>query len=211
MTNPGSPIRSYLLQAELARTGHTQKFPVVDTGSLEYTPYHNYLHQHFPKTWPPTVIPHDVLHLSSLQILGLLVQVSTNQHLCYLNPSFGYYFEKFYQEPHGLVYSLKPLPDDTLLPPPLDKNLIAENDAFWKQVLESTRPALEPALHPRDLTKQRRPHRPGHEAPACPGGIQSQRRLGRDYYSRSLNFLGVQVQRAGELEPAANCSATPSR
>ena len=200
----GRPIRSYLLQAELARTGHTQKFPVVDTGSLEYTPYHNYLHQHFPQTWPPTVIPHDVLHLSSLQILGLLVQVSTNHHLCYLTPSFGYYFEKFYQEPHGLVYSLKPLPDDTLLPPPLDKNLIAENDAFWKQVLESTRPALEPALQPRNLAKHagligqamKRLHVPAESNPNAD--------LARNNYSRSLNFLGVQLQRAGELEPAAS-------
>ena len=52
-----------------------------------------------------------------------------------LNPSFGYYFEKFYQEPHGLVYALKPLPEDTLLPPVIDY----EFDRRKPGVLEASR------------------------------------------------------------------------
>ena len=64
--------------------------------------------------------------------MALTVLARTNE-LYYLHPSFGYYFEQFYPEPHGLVYKLKTLPEDTLLPPLPDKNLIAENEAFWTQ------------------------------------------------------------------------------
>jgi len=201
----GKPYRAYLLQAELARAGRAQLFPVVDTGSLEWTPYHNYLHRRFPKAWPQTLNTNDSVRLAPPRILGLLSQFYTNNHLCYINPSFGYYFERFYQEPHGLVYALKPLPEDTLLPPALDRQLIAENESFWKQALERSRPAIEQALHPRDLTKQagllgramKRLHVPAESNPNA--------LLAGTFYSRSLNFLGVQLQRAGELERAAPC------
>jgi hypothetical protein len=66
------------------------------------------------------------------QVFVLAMLAKTNE-LYYLHPSFGYYFEQFYLEPHGLVYKLKTLPADTLLPPLPDKNLIAENEAFWSQ------------------------------------------------------------------------------
>ena len=35
----------------------------------------------------------------------------------YLHPSFGYYFEFFYPEPHGLVYKLNPYPTNALFAP----------------------------------------------------------------------------------------------
>lgn len=199
------PFRAQFLQAELAREGREQNCPVVDTHVLEFPPYHNYLHQHYPKAWPQTVTTNDVGLLPWQRVVALLTQLSTSNHLYYANPSFGYYFERFYQEPHGLVYALKPLPEDTLLPPVLTTNLIAENEAFWRQVLEGSRPAIEQALNPLDL-------RPSsgfigwlmmhlHIAPESnpnPNAV-----LAGTYYSRSLNFLGVEVQRAGHLEPAA--------
>lgn len=199
------PFRAYLVQAELARAGRAQLFPVVETRSLEWTPYHNYLHHRFPKAWPQTLTTNDVVRLAPLRILDLLDQFRTNNHLCYINPSFGYFFERFYQEPHGLVYALKPLSDDTLLPPALDPPLVAENEAFWKQTLERSRPAIEQALHPRDLAKEpgligramKRLHVPVESNPNAT--------LAGSFYSRSLDVLGVQLQRAGELERAATC------
>ena len=198
------PLRSYLLQAELAREGRAQDFPVVDTRALDIPQYHNYLHQHFPKVWPQTVTTNDVNLIPWQRLVALLNQLSTSNQLCYANPSFGYYFERFYQEPRGLVYALKPLPADTLLPPVLATNLVAENEAFWTQVLSSSRPTIERALNPLDLRNS------GgligwlmlhlHIAPESnPNAV-----LAGTYYSRSLNFIGVQVQRAGDLEPAAN-------
>jgi tetratricopeptide (TPR) repeat protein len=198
-----SPVRAFLLQAVLARDGRAQNYPVVDTRSLNWAPYHTYLHRHFPKIWPQTVAPNDVGGVSPLRIFVLLNQLSKSNNLCYLNPSFGYYFEQFYQEPHGLIYTLKPIPAQTVLPPASDTNLIAENETFWTQVLDSSRPAIEYALHPPDYSK----------LPGVIGWLMMHLHVSAEpdpnalmaatFYSRSLNFLGVQVQRAGELEKAA--------
>ena len=196
------PIRVYLVQAMLAREGRAQDFPVVDTKSLEWAPYHKFLHAHFPKIWPQTVATNDVGRINPLRIYLLLNQLSKSNTLCYLNPSFGYFFEQFYQEPHGLVYTLKPLPENAWFTPVLDTNLIAENETFWTQVLESCRPAIEKAVNPPDPQKQ----------PGVIGWILRHLRVKAEpnpnalmagtIYSRGLNFLGVQVQRAGQPEKA---------
>jgi tetratricopeptide (TPR) repeat protein len=197
------PIRSYLLQAELAREGRENIFPVLDTQSLNLVPYHKHLHDRFPKIWPQTVTTNDVWGISPLRVYVLLNHLSKSNTLCYLNPSFGFYFEQFYQEPHGLIYMMKLLPEDTLLPPALDKNLIAENETFWTRVTETSRAAIEKALHPPDFKKPKnaaerfmlRLHVPPEPNPNA--------LLAGTFYSRSLNYLGVQLQRANELEKAA--------
>lgn len=198
------PLGAYLMQAVLARDGREKSCPVLDTQSLNWQPYHQYLHQHFPKIWPQITTTNDTGAIKPLRIYKLLNQLSRSNTLCYLNPSFGYYFEQFYQEPHGLVYLLKPLPEDTLLPPALDKNLIAENESFWTPVAENCLPAIEKALHPPNFKKQKNAagwimmhlHVSSEPNPnAVMAGL---------FYSRGLNFLGVQLQRAGELEKAAN-------
>jgi tetratricopeptide (TPR) repeat protein len=196
------PIRAYVVQAMLAREGRAQNFPVVDTQSLNWAPYHKFLHARFPKIWPQTTTTNDITGISPLRIFLLLNQLSKSNNLCYLNPSFGYYFEQFYQEPHGLVYNLKPLPNDTLLPPPLDTNLIAENETFWKQVLQSSGPTIEKAINPPDPAKQ----------PGTVGWVMRHLRIKAEpnpnaliagaIYSRSLNSFGVDVQRASELNKA---------
>ena len=199
------PLRAYLQTALLTREGRENNYPVLDTQSLNLTTYHQYLHKRFPKIWPQTVTTNDIAvgAVSPLRIYTLLNQLSKSNNLCYLNPSFGYYFEQFYQEPHGLIYVLKPLPEDTLLPPALDKNLIAENESFWTQVVDRSKPAVEKALHPPDYNKPQGPvgwcMKHLHPAPEPnPNALYA-----GTFYSRSLNSLGVQLQRAKELDKAA--------
>ena len=205
--HPGqdAPIQEYVLQAALAHDGREAKYPMLDSWSLNLTSYHQYLHKRFPKIWPLNVTTNDIAigAVSQLRVLMLLNQLSNSNNLCYLNPSFGIYFERFYQEPHGLIYRMKPLPDDTLLPPALGKNLIAENDSFWAQAVDRTRPAIAKALHPPDYKKQKGPvgwlMKHLHVSPEPnPNAL-----FAGAIYSRSLDFLGVQFQRAGELEKAA--------
>lgn len=200
--NQDQPLRTFLLQAALARDGQAENFAVVDTKSLPWAAYHTYLHKSFPKVWPVTVAT-NALVLNPLQINFLLGQISKSNNLCYLNPSFGYYFEQFYQEPHGLIYALKPLPQDTLLPPVVGRGLIDENESIWAQVLQRSRPAIENALHPPDLRKKPGPvgwlMKHLHVLPEPnPNAL-----MAGEIYSRSLDYLGVQVQRAGELNKAA--------
>ena len=90
------------------------------------------MHKISPAKWPDTVSAAEKTNgVSPLHLIGLLATLAKTNELYYLHPSFGYYFEQFCLEPHGLVYKLNTLPDDTLLPPSPDKNLIAANEAFW--------------------------------------------------------------------------------
>jgi tetratricopeptide (TPR) repeat protein len=90
-----------------------------------------------------------------------------------------------------------------LLPPPLEKSVAAENDSFWSQVTAAALPGIETALHPHDPAKADRfgdrlllrLHAPPEPNPNAV--------IAGAFYSRSLDFWGVELQRAGELEPAA--------
>ena len=197
------PLRSILIQAMLAHDGRIQAFPVVDTQSLNWPRYHQYLHERYPDKWPLVVKTTDTNLVSPLVIFGLLNSLSKSNTLCYLNPSYGYYFEEFYQEPHGLVYLMKTFPDHELLPPALDKNLIAENDIFWSHAKETIGPTVQNALA-----------KPARKAQtdvfnwlllhlySTPEPNQNAILAGM-FCARSLDDWGVQLQRAGDLTNAA--------
>ncbi len=127
------PIRSFLVEAMLVREGRAANFPMVDTQAANWTPYHRYLHDKYPDKWPLIVKDTDPDTVSPLSIFNLLAALSNSNALCYLNPSYGYYFEYFYQESHGLIYLMKKLSAEILLPSPPDQNLISQNEAFWTQ------------------------------------------------------------------------------
>ena len=211
------PLRGFLLQAELAREGRLTNFPVVDTRSLNWAPYHRYLHTRYPKQWPQIVGDRDMGSVNPLGLLSTLNLLSKSNTLCYLNPSYGYFFEEFYLEPHGLVYELKSLPKDTLLPPALDKKLIAENEAFWSQLTGTVQPAIT-----RQLAEQQALAQPDQNTPNTFSSwllallhVQPEPNpntlLAGMFYSRSLDFWAVQLQGANELEKAADRFTTAVR
>jgi tetratricopeptide (TPR) repeat protein len=193
----------FLIQAALVRDGRVKDFAMVDTHSLFSPPYIRFLHDKFPKRWPEMMSATEVKPANPLGLVTALTMLARTNELYYLHPSFGFFFEQFYQEPHGLVYKLKTLPDETLLPPLPDKNLIAENDAFWTRVETQAFPSIARAAAPRDPN-----------APCSPGErwltkFHVLREPDRNaiiagvLYSRSLDFWGVQLQRANILEKAA--------
>ena len=203
--------RTLLVQAELARSGRAKDFLVVDTQSLNYAPYHRYLHRLSPKKWPKLVGDKDAGGVSPLGILSTLNLLSQSNSICYLNPSFGYYFEVFHLEPHGLVYQLKHLPEDTLLPPPLSAGLIAENQNFWAEINQKILPKIEKGIIPYDSTANMNPanwvimHLHGLGDPN-PNAL-----FVANLYSRSLDYWGVELQRAGRLTNAAECFVNAQR
>ena len=125
------PWRLYLLQAELARNGLAKNFLPIDTRALAWPSYQRYLHRNYPARFPLQVADKDDNVISPIALVNLLGQLIKTNNLYYLNPSFGYFFEQFYQEPHGMVFQLKTLPETTQLPPRPDQKLITENEAFW--------------------------------------------------------------------------------
>lgn len=200
------PQHLFLVQAALARDGRAKEFVPLDTKSLVVPAYHRYLHEKFPEKWPYTVVDSELTNnVGPFHLISLLSMLGATNGLYYLHPSYGYFFEQFYLEPHGLVYRLQPLPRDTLLPPPLDQNQIAENEAFWSRVADDAFPSLEreitlPDPNARKTSGERllaRLHVVREQNPnAVVAGV---------YYSRDLDFWGVELQRTGELKRAAAC------
>ena len=196
--------RLIFVQAALLQQGRAKNFVMVDTQYLPAPPYHSFLHEKFPQQWPDTISAVEKTNgISPLHLIGLLATLAKTNELYYLHPSYGYYFEQFYLEPHGLVYKLNTLPNETLLPPPLDKNLFAANETFWAQ---AERTAFAPIIAAVTL--------PDARAPASFGERLLKRfHVAREpnpnaamagaYYSRSLNFWGVQSQRAWNLTNGA--------
>ena len=144
------PGRLFLVQAALARDGRAKDFLLLDTQSLPSPIYFRFLHNQFPQKWPELVTAKESNLFSPLGLIGVLTMLAKTNELYYLHPSFGYYFEQFYEEPHGLVYKLKILPEDSLLPPLPDKNQIAENEAFWSRAETQAFAPITRAVSPPD-------------------------------------------------------------
>ncbi len=196
--------RSLFVRSALARDGRAKEFLPVDTQYLSVPAYHHYLHKISPEKWPETVSTFENTNgVSPLHLIRLLATLARTNELYYLHPSFGYYFEQFCMEPHGLVYKLNTLPNDTLLPPKPDENLVAANETFWAQAETMAFAPIVQAMTPPD------PNAPEsfgeklldrfHVArePNPNAGIVGA------FYSRSLDFWGVQLQRLGDLTNAA--------
>lgn len=207
--DPGKdvPLRSLLVQFMLAHQGREKLFPVIDSQSIAWYPYQRYLHRRFPTKLPA---PADEKSLSSTSPLGvnvLLNQLSQSNALFYLHPSYGYFFEQFYLEPRGMVYQLKQLPADTMLHPPWDDALVALNEKLWSDTQSAFARSEKNLKLASDLEQNyfvypgslfasvlRRLHvRPEPDAGAIRAGL---------YYSRGLDFWGVEQQRAHRLDAA---------
>lgn len=197
--------RLMLMEAAAARRGQSGKYVFLDTGSLKWPDYHRFLRKKYPHRWPtdPPRDRHDPFDSSIM--LGTVLSLAQTNSLFYLHPSFGYYFELMYAEPHGLVYKLKAYPTNTLIAPLLPKEVMAENEAFWaKADAETLRPLVATIAPPRK-----------HSEDVDPGLVDSfmtKARLkplqNRDafllgaFYSRGLNDWGVEMQRNGHLAEA---------
>jgi tetratricopeptide (TPR) repeat protein len=196
--------RLILVQAALTRDGRAKDFVPVDTQFLLQPAYHRYLHEKFSSKWPDTISAAERTNgISPLHLISLLATLARTNDLYYLHPSFGYYFEQFYLEPHGLVYKLNTLPAATLLPPPLARSQIAENEDFWSQAETE---AFSPIVHELTPINPRAPKNFGERLLARLHATQEPDPnliLAGTFYSRSLDFWGVELQRAGEFETAA--------
>ena len=184
------PRRSFLLQAYSAETGAGNDCLILETDWLQWPDYHRYLKKRHPQLWesnPPKALARRAEPLMLTQLLIRLAQTNT---LYYLHPSFGYYFELFYPEPHGLAYKLNLFPTNVLFAPPPAQDLIAENEAFWTKADEQ---ALQPLLA---VVGPRNPNKEAGLLDRLAEKAQLTRESNREaatlaaFYSRALQLLG---------------------
>jgi tetratricopeptide (TPR) repeat protein len=198
-----SPRRLYLLHEELLQEGREKEYVPVDTMALQWPDYHRYLHKKYPQKWPLVVDEKNKNLLNPLGLLSFVKLLSATNDVYYLHPSFGYYFEVFYEEPHGLVYKLRKLPEATLQPLRPDAGLIAENEAFWTQAENEAFGPVFQENNARDSFQQSRDftHKIWKKLHVLPEPNLNAQMAGM-YYSRDLDFWGVQAQRARQLPRA---------
>ena len=186
------PYRLYTAYDELNRKGVLDRFILVDTTAMHNPLYHRWQRARHGDRWPldAAKLPPKKAVDTGL-IIGAVFDAATRQRLFYLHPSFGYYFEFFYLEPLNLVYEMKRYPTNSLTSPVLTKEQLGSNERFWKQLIASELPALkQPSIVDLPRARQKSVRRnPSTFAAAST-------------YSRSLNWIGVEAQRAGELNQA---------
>ncbi len=189
------PRRLLLLRALEAQNGQSKKFVFLETGSLRSPDYQRFLNRQYPRQWKENPPKDRTEPYDDFEVLGEVAGLSESNTVCYLHPSFGYYFEFFYPEPHGLVYYFKRYPTNSILVPPLPQAVIQENEEFWtktdEQVLQPLLAAIAPPPPPaqmgatdRLLNKARLKLEPNPSAQVL-----------ATFYSRALDFWGVQLQR----------------
>jgi tetratricopeptide (TPR) repeat protein len=197
------PRRSLLLQAYAAQTGKGKAYLFLETASLVFPDYHRFLKKNHPRLWESNPPKGSLQHAEPFLLVQLVSRLAQTNSLYYLHPSFGYYFEFFCPEPHGLVYKLNPYPTNALFAPPPNKDLVAENEAFWAKtdsqalqplvaVVEPPSPDKQPGLMDSLLEDAHLTRESNHDAAVLAA-----------FYSRALDYWAVEMQKDGQLTNAA--------
>ena len=195
--------RLLLAQAAMAQAGNEKDLIFVDSDALKYSQYHQYLKKRLGTRWPGDPPKGKPQLINPLAVIPLFAALQRSNTVFYMHPSFGYYFEFFYLQPHGLSYKLNAYSNTNLLAPPLTEDLVVENETFWSkadaQVIQPLLPSLaQPS---------------GRRKTSLLEGLAKLTHLGTEpnqdalslagLYSRGLDYWAVQLQKKKELEKAA--------
>ena len=187
------PVKLSVFQAALARSDRSAEWVGVNTRELPGLTYREQLEREHPDGWVTDATRHN---LNDLEALRLLAQIAHNSQICYLHPSYGYYFEAFYSHPLGSIYELKIRPQDPLDVPALTAADIQANEQFWTNRWENGLDTLVPPLY--------RPT--GFMAKLAKYGLVPAPRyqdcLLGEWYSINLDAWAVSLQRLGQLPEA---------
>jgi tetratricopeptide (TPR) repeat protein len=192
-----------LTEAATVQRGSFKNFLFVHTPSLKAPEYHQLLRKQYGTRWPVELPKGTKAAPDDFVLMQAIGTVAASNDVYYLHPSFGYYFELFYPEPHGLVYKLNSYPTNSLLAPLPSDNLVEENERFWAKAQETALPGVisasqesnigsKPSLMAQWLKLAHLRKEPDRNAQL----IASQ-------YSRALNYWAVQLQKTGDFKKAA--------
>ncbi len=199
------PFRLMLLKSIWIQRHERSTSFLLDTKSLSNPFYQQFLAKQYPGRWQAKSNRKALLPDPELQ--RQVVALSASNSVYYLHPSFGYYFEPFYAEPRRLVYQLKAYPDGTLLKPSLATDLFQQNQTFWTGLNDTLLKQIREAAGTESVAGKQtiidRILDPFLErVHVTPLANFEATVLGR-YSSRTLNALGVELQRQGHYPEAA--------
>jgi tetratricopeptide (TPR) repeat protein len=183
-----------VFQAAQARWRDKQDWLPLDTESLATPEYRARLERLRAGNWLVSTNRHDLMPGEMLQLMNRLAE--TNR-IFYLHPSFGYFFELFYQQPAGSVFEMKRFLTNSINPPILTAETITQNEKIWDDFeprIESLQRSAAPAESP--LVKS------AGKIFRLETVVPNQLGLLKEWYSLVLDGWGVDLQRNGRL-PAA--------
>jgi tetratricopeptide (TPR) repeat protein len=186
------PSQLAVFQAALAHHRNGSDWLAVDTRALPAVAYRAGLERRQPAGWLTDETRHE---LTPLEMFLLLDRIARTNRIFYLNPSYGYFFERFYLVPAGAIYELKIRPNSPEIPA-LPPAAIAANEDFWtrawpKELAPLVRVRAVPSGWQNRLACYGLTIAPAHTDP-----------LLANWYSLALDGWGVALQRQGRL-PAA--------
>jgi tetratricopeptide (TPR) repeat protein len=196
------PRRLWIVQEHLASQGRAKDYTFLLSQWMPSADYHEFL-QHRHPHWNPPPRPEDEKPISDVALVQLLLNLAQSNTITYLHPSFGYYFEYFRTEPHGLTQRLTPYPDNRLLAPPLSPEVIASNQKFWTEASETTLAQLIPATRYRDPDRKLKPLEKFYKTIGLDLDANRTANLMGLIYARSLVSWAVELHKAGDYESAA--------
>ena len=186
------PARLHSLAAALTERGQHKSFLLVSTPSLSQPEYHRTMRQRHGQRWPVVPLPTTPnTPLDGGNVLEVLTRLSQAGEMYYLHPSFGYYFERFYLKPQNLVYRMHTYASNEVTAPVCSATELKENDAFWQSIKAGP---IASAVQDRKRDE---------EKPKARKKQQQRLQVMPLIYSRGATYLGVEYQRAGNLEKAA--------
>ena len=200
------PFRLLYLQAALARNGKQLRHLPVDTTALGNSDYLKFLDKKYPQfNLAATVSNRFSGRVTLPNQIQLMEALSQSYSLYYLHPSFGYYFEVFYPQAHSLIYQLKPYGTNIVEAPLPSREQIAENHSFWHEATAEQFPPILHALRQTELEAKRNPIDLFLAFAHLEREPDQGARIVGAWYSRALDYWGVELQACGEYPDAAKC------
>jgi tetratricopeptide (TPR) repeat protein len=200
------PRRLWLAQAALASQPSAPKHLPVDTHLLVWPDYHRTLNRQSGGVWPlpPTNRPTQV---DVITLMERMRQQTAQREVWYLHPSFGYYFEYLYPQPHGIAHRVAQYPTNTLFRPAMSSEVLQENSLFWSEMLTNEVACLTRCTSPRwDDSSTNFLHRVLNALRVTPG-VFVDPLVAAGFHSRSINAWGVELQKLGRLKEAGEMFA----
>ena len=179
------PMRLFAVAAVLGKEARARHM-LVDTTSLPNSSYQARLRLLHGDRWPKLEIESGYIAINPAQLLKVLGGFAKAGHLFYLHPSFGYYFETHYLEPRGHVYAVKPLTTVSGERPVPAAALISAQEKTWNDLARQSWGPLKAAI-PTEAAER----------------FNNNAAYAGAYWSRALDWWGVELQRAGRFDEAA--------
>jgi tetratricopeptide (TPR) repeat protein len=184
----------FLLRAELAGQGNQKEALLLDTRALAWSQYQILMASRFKSRWPSAPPTNSLERIEPPRLLDLVSRFSASEQVVYLHPSFGYYFEGFAEQPHGLVHYLTRRGTNTVAHPSLDDLLAAANEKFWQECWAEPLQAIASQISRNGADSPQGPSPLAKLLHLPPERNQTLIYLGAAY-SKDLNDWGVSLQR----------------